>query len=219
MPFQLPDLPYARDALQPAMSAETLDYHHGKHHQAYVDKVNKLLGERNAEEASLVDVVRTAAERGDQLLFNNAAQHWNHSFFWQCLAPAAGQQPSGKLKALIEEGFGGTDALLKALKDEAVGHFSNGWAWLVLNRGKLEISSLHDADTPLVYDGMVPLLTLDLWEHAYYIDYRNERPRYAEEVLGRIVNWQFVERNLDGEGGRRADQEPSAAKRAMEMAG
>jgi superoxide dismutase, Fe-Mn family len=190
---------------------------HGKHHKAYVDKVNTLLADGKSDQASLIDVVRQASERGDQKLFNNAAQHWNHSFFWQCLAPAEGQQPAGKLKALIEEGFGGTDALLKALKDEAVNHFSNGWAWLVLNRGKLEISSLHDADTPLVYDGMVPLLTLDLWEHAYYIDYRNERPRYAEEVLGRIVNWEFVERNLDGEGAGRADQEPSATKRAVEF--
>ena len=217
MPFQLPQLPFARDALQPAMSAETLDYHHGKHHKAYVDKVNTLLAAANADEARLVDVVRQASERGDQGLFNNAAQIWNHSFFWQCLAPAEGQQPSGKLKMLIEEGFGGTDALLKALKEEAAGHFSNGWAWLVLNRGTLEITSLHDADTPLVYDGMVPLLTLDLWEHAYYIDYRNERPRYAETVLGDIVNWEFVGRNLDGGGAGRADQEPSASERAVEF--
>jgi superoxide dismutase, Fe-Mn family len=109
--------------------------------------------------------------------------------------------------------------LLKKLKEEAVGHFSNGWAWLVLNRDKLEVTSLHDADTPLVYDGMTPLLTLDLWEHAYYVDYRNERPRYAEEVLSRIVNWEFVARNLDGEGAGRADQEPSASLREVEMAG
>ena len=219
MPFQLPELPFRRDALQPAMSAETLDYHYGKHHKAYVDKVNRLLADGKAEEASLVEVVRLASERGNQGLLNNAAQIWNHSFFWQCLAPAEGQQPTGRLKSLIEEGFGGTDALLKKLKDEAVGHFSNGWAWLVLNRDKLEVTSLHDADTPLVYDGMVPLLTLDLWEHAYYIDYRNERPRYAEEVLGRIVNWEFVARNLDGEGAGRADQEPSATVRSPEMAG
>jgi Fe-Mn family superoxide dismutase len=141
-------------------------------------------------------------------MFNNAAQIWNHSFFWQCLAPADGQQPTGKLKDLITEAFGGTDALLAKLKEESVNHFSNGWSWLVLNRGKLEVTSLHDADTPTVYDGMTPLLTLDLWEHAYYIDYRNERPRYAESVLGKIINWDFVGRNLDGEGLKRADQEP-----------
>jgi Fe-Mn family superoxide dismutase len=219
MPFQLPDLPFRRDALQPVMSAETLDYHHGKHHKAYVDKTNKLLADPKDGEMRLVEVIRAAAERGDKGLFNQSAQLWNHSFFWQCLAPAEGQQPSGRLKELIEEGFGGTEALLKKLQDEAVGHFSNGWAWLVLNRDKLEVTSLHDADTPLVYDGMVPLLTLDLWEHAYYIDYRNERPRYAEEVLGRIINWEFVGRNLDGEGAGRADQVPSATVRSPEMAG
>jgi Fe-Mn family superoxide dismutase len=212
MPFQLPQLPYARDALQPVMSAETLDYHHGKHHKAYVDKVNGFLAEGKGSEMSLIEVVRAAAGKGDKGLFNNAAQIWNHSFFWQCLAPAEGQQPEGKLKHLIEEGFGGTEALLKALKDEAVGHFSNGWAWLVLNGQQLEITSLHDADTPLVHDGMVPLLTLDLWEHAYYIDFRNERPRYADEVLAKIINWDFVARNLDGEGASRADQEPAAVR-------
>ena len=218
MPFHLPLLPFDRTALQPVMSAETLDFHHGKHHKAYVDKVNGFLADRKDGEMRLVEVVRMASERGDKALFNNAAQIWNHSFFWKCLAPVEGQLPTGRLKALIEEGFGGTDALLKALKDEAVGHFSNGWAWLVLNRGKLEVTSLHDADTPLAHEGMVPLLTLDLWEHAYYIDYRNERPRYAEEVLGRIINWEFVGRNLDGEGASRADQEPSTTKRFVEVA-
>ena len=212
MPFKLPQLPYARDALLPVMSAETLDYHHGKHHKAYVDKVNGFLAEGKGSEMSLIEVVRAAAGKGDKGLFNNAAQIWNHSFFWQCLAPAEGQQPEGKLKHLIEEGFGGTEALLKALKDEAVGHFSNGWAWLVLNGQQLEITSLHDADTPLVHDGMVPLLTLDLWEHAYYIDFRNQRPRYADEVLAKIINWDFVARNLDGEGASRADQEPAAVR-------
>ena len=121
MPFQLPDLPYARDALQPVMSGETLDYHHGKHHKAYVDKVNAFLAERGDSEKRLVEVVRTASERGDTTLFNNAAQIWNHSFFWQCMAPAEGQQPEGKLKLLVTEAFGGTEALLKALKQEAVG--------------------------------------------------------------------------------------------------
>ena len=219
MPFRLPDLPFARDALQPVMSAETLDYHHGKHHKAYVDKVNKMVGEGGGGERSLIETVRAAREKGDKGLFNNSAQIWNHSFFWQCLAPAGGQSPDGKLKGLIEDGFGGTDALLKALKDEAVGHFSNGWAWLVLDRDKLAITSLHDADTPLVHDGMVPLLTLDLWEHAYYIDYRNERPRYADEVLAKIINWEFVARNLDGEGAGWADQEPAASERAVEFSG
>jgi Fe-Mn family superoxide dismutase len=206
MPFQLPDLPYARDALQPVMSAETLDYHHGKHHRAYFTKLNTLLDERGGEEMGLVEVVRAASERGEQGLFNNAAQAWNHSFFWQCLSPEQ-QKPSGRLADLIESGFGGVEPMLQKLGDEAVNHFSNGWAWLVLDRDQLKITSLHDADTPLVHDGMVPLFTLDVWEHAYYIDYRNERPKFVTSVLSNIVNWEFVGQNLDGQGDRRADQE------------
>ena len=207
MAFELPDLPYPKDALAPHMSAETLDFHHGKHHQAYVDKTNALVAEQGLDGEPLSRLIRTAREKGDQALFNNSAQLWNHSFFWQCLAPAEGQQPTGKLKALIEEGFGGTDALLKKLQDEAVNHFSNGWAWLVLDRDRLKVTSLHDADTPVAHEGMKHLLTLDVWEHAYYIDYRNDRPAYAEQVLGNIVNWEFVAQNLDGEGVSRADQE------------
>jgi Fe-Mn family superoxide dismutase len=216
MAFQLPDLPFAKDALAPVMSAETLDFHHGKHHKAYVTKTNQLLEDKPFDGASLVEVVRAAHDRGEASLFNQSAQLWNHSFFWQCLAPADGQQPGGKLQQLIDEAFGSTDDLLKALTDEAVNHFSNGWAWLILNRGKLEISSLHDADTPLVYDGMQPLFTLDLWEHAYYIDYRNARPDYVASVLGKIVNWEFVARNLDGQGASRADQEGAAAESERE---
>ena len=211
MPFQLPSLPFARDALQPVMSAETLDFHYGKHHKAYVDKVNAMLADKS-EDMRLVEVVRSAAEREDSGLFNNAAQIWNHSFFWQCLAPAQGQQPDGKLKELIEQGFGDAETMLQKLEEEAVNHFSNGWAWLVLNRGQLEITSLHDADTPLVHEGMVPLFTLDVWEHAYYIDYRNERPKFVSSVLKNIVNWHFVAQNLDGQGDHRADQEPVAAR-------
>ena len=207
MAFRLPDLPYPKDALGDFMSAETLDFHHGKHHKAYVDKANGMLGDKGLEGASLTEAIRAAKDKGDKGLFNNTAQIWNHSFYWQCLAPPQGQQPTGKLAALIEDQFGDTAGLLAKLKDEAVGHFSNGWAWLVLNGGKLEITSLHDADTPVVHDGMKPLLTLDVWEHAYYIDYRNERPRFAESVLGNIVNWEFVGQNLDGEGISRADQD------------
>ena len=207
MAFRLPDLPYSRDALGEFMSAETLEFHHGKHHRAYVDKTNKLLEEKGGEGGSLIEVIRRARERGDKTLFNNSAQLWNHSFFWQCLAPADGQRPTGQLAAMIEDAFGGTDALLAKLKEEAVAHFSNGWAWLVLDRDALKVTSLHDADTPVAHDGMKPLLTLDVWEHAYYIDYRNERPRFAESVLGNVINWEFVAQNLDGEGVSRADQE------------
>jgi superoxide dismutase, Fe-Mn family len=213
MAFELPELPYAKDALAPHMSAETLEFHHGKHHQAYVTKTNDLLQqEKELEGASLIQVVREARLAGDTKLFNNSAQLWNHSFFWQCLAPAQGQKPTGKLAHLIDDAFGNTDSLLKTLQGEAGNHFSNGWAWLVLDRGSLRITSLHDADTPIVHDGMVPLFTLDVWEHAYYIDYRNERPKFATAVLSNIVNWDFVGENLDGRGFERADQQGEGAR-------
>jgi superoxide dismutase, Fe-Mn family len=206
MAFTLPDLPFAKDALGDFMSAETLDYHHGKHHRAYVDKTNTLLAEAGVEGRSLAEVIRAAREKGDKGLFNNSAQFWNHNFFWQCLAPPEGQKPAGMLAAMIEDEYGTTDALLAKLKEEAVGHFASGWAWLVLDRDTLKIISLHDADTPVVHDGMKPLLTLDVWEHAYYVDYRNARPDYAEKVLGNLINWEFVGKNLDGDGVSRADQ-------------
>lgn len=204
MPFELLPLPFDKSALAPHMPAETLDYHHGKHHQAYVDKVNGWQAEKGLAGKSLVEVIRLAKEKGDKPLFDNAAQIWNHNFFWKSLAPA-GQKPSGRLAELIDAGFGSTDALLKKLAEEAVGHFASGWAWLVLEGDALRITSLHDADTPVVHD-FQPLLTLDVWEHAYYIDYRNARPKFAESVLGNVVNWEFVARNLDGEGVSRADQ-------------
>ena len=212
MAFQLPDLPFSKDALAPYMSAETLEFHHGKHHATYVKKTNEMIeGKGDLSGASLVDVVRKAGTSGDKKLFNNSAQLWNHSFFWQCLSPDK-QQPSGKLAQLINDGFGGIEPMLQKLGDEAVNHFSNGWAWLLLDRDQLKITSLHDADTPLVHDGMVPLFTLDVWEHAYYIDYRNERPKFVTSVLSNIVNWDFVAQNLDGKGADRANQEASTAK-------
>ena len=212
MAFQLPELPYAKDALAPYMSAETLEFHHGKHHRAYVTKTNSFVEEKaDLRGASLVEVIRAASQSGDKKLFNNSAQLWNHSFFWQCLT-RGGRQPSGRLAQLINDGFGGTEQLLQKLGDEAVNHFSNGWAWLLLDRDQLKITSLHDADTPLVHDGMVPLFTLDVWEHAYYIDYRNERPKFVTSVLSNIVNWDFVAQNLDGKGADRANQEGESAR-------
>jgi superoxide dismutase, Fe-Mn family len=208
MAFRLPDLPYSNGSLAPAMSAETLEFHHGKHHKAYVTKTNELIaGDQGLSGASLLQVVRRAKESSNGKLFNNSAQLWNHSFFWQCLAPSQGQKPDGKLAKLIDDGFGSADALIQKLQEEAVNHFASGWAWLVLDRGSLRVTSLHDADTPIVHEGMVPLFTLDVWEHAYYIDYRNERPRYASSVLANIVNWDFVAQNLDGHGFERANQQ------------
>ena len=211
MTFQLPDLPYAKDALDPHISAETLEFHHGKHHAAYVKKTNAMLEEKGGGERTLSELIREAKRSGDARLFNNAAQIWNHSFFWNCLTPQS-SEPTGKLKQLIDDGFGGAEAMLKKLEEEAVNHFSNGWAWLVLDRDQLRISSLHDADTPLVHEGMTPLFTLDVWEHAYYIDYRNERPKFVSAILSNIINWDFIAENLDGEGVARADQEPVSAR-------
>jgi Fe-Mn family superoxide dismutase len=205
MAFQLPDLPYAPTALEPHMSAETFEFHHGKHHKAYVDKVNGWIDEKGLAGLSLIDVIHKAKETADKGLFNNAAQIWNHTFFWNSLAPA-GQKPSGVLAEKIDATFGSTDELLKKLAAEAVGHFASGWAWLVLEGETLKVTSFHDADTPIVH-GVKPLLTLDVWEHAYYIDYRNARPKFAETVLSNIINWEFVAENLDGEGAKRADQQ------------
>jgi len=205
MAFTLPPLPYAREALEPHMSGETLDYHHGKHHKAYVEKTNTLVEEAELAQLSLLDLIKMARERSQLELFNQAAQLWNHSFFWQCLAPAQGQKPAGQLAELIDEGYGSLDGFIKAFAKEAEAHFASGYAWLVLEDEKLVIASLHDADTPAARD-MKPLLTLDLWEHAYYIDRRNDRAAYLDEVLRNIINWEFVASNLDGNGLSRADQ-------------
>ena len=207
MPFSLPDLPFDRQALGPHMSAETLEYHHGKHHKAYVDKTNAMVGEKGLSGAALSQVIKAASERGDKGLFNNSGQFWNHNFFWLCLSPADGQRPTGKLAEMIDAAFGSTDQMLAKFKEEAVGHFGSGWAWLILDGGALKITSLHDADTPVAHEGMQPLLTVDVWEHAYYIDYRNARPNFVDAVLNNLINWEFVAQNLDGGGVRRADQE------------
>jgi Fe-Mn family superoxide dismutase len=204
MAFELPPLPFDKSALGPHMSAETFDFHHGKHHKAYVDKTNGWIEEKGLAGLSLLQVIDKAKATGDKGLFNNSAQIWNHSFFWNCLAPAGSTSPSGKLAGLID-GFGGKDALLKKLADEAVGHFASGWAWLVLEGDALKVTSFHDADTPVAH-GVTPLFTLDVWEHAYYIDYRNARPKFAETILANVINWDFVSQNLDGQGASRADQ-------------
>lgn len=206
MAFELPPLPFDKSALDPHMSAETFDYHWGKHHKAYVDKTNGWIDEKGLAGLSLLQVIDKAKTGGDKGLFNNSAQIWNHSFFWQCLAPAGSTKPTGRLAALIESGFGSQDALLKKIAEEAVAHFASGWAWLVLEGDALKVTSYHDADSPVAH-GAVPLFTLDVWEHAYYIDYRNARPKFAESILANIVNWDFVAQNLDGQGAARADQQ------------
>lgn len=201
MAFVLPNLPYPKDAFGDILSVETFDYHHGKHHNAYVVKANELVAADPALQGkSLVDLIKSS--KGG--LFNQVGQIWNHTFYWHCLSPEK-KQPSGQLLDLINEGFGSVDALLDKLKAEAVGHFASGWAALILKDGKLEVTSYHDADTPVAH-GHAPLLILDVWEHAYYIDYRNLRPNYAERLLKEAIDWDFVALNLDGEGASRADQ-------------
>lgn len=205
MAFELPALPYAPDALAPHMSAETLEFHHGKHHKAYVDKTNGLIAGKELDGRKLSEVIQAAKASGDKGLFNNSAQIWNHSFFWHSLSPEK-QTPSGKLAEMIAESFGDADTLVRKLVEESTNHFASGWGWLILDRDTLKIGSLHDADTPVVHEGMVPLLTIDVWEHAYYIDYRNARPKYLEAVTANLINWEFVAQNLDGKGVSRADQ-------------
>jgi len=201
MTFALPPLPFDRAALQPHLSGETFDFHHGKHHQAYVDKTNELAADAGLDGKTLIELIEDAAPGP---LFNNAAQLWNHSFFWQCLSPEKQAVPEA-LRARIEAGFGSHEAMIAHLADEAVKHFASGWAWLVLDGDALRVTSFHDADTPLKHN-VRPLFTLDVWEHAYYIDYRNARPKFVEAVLANCVNWDFVAQNLDGNGALRADQ-------------
>lgn len=205
MSFLLPELPYAKKAFGEIISEETFNYHHGKHHNAYVVKANELIPQAGLEGAKLSQAIKASKEMGKTGLFNQVGQIWNHSFYWLCLTPEK-QQPSGKLLDMIQRSFGSLNDMLNQFKTEAVGHFGSGWAWLVLNKGELEITSLHDADTPVAYEGMKPLLTIDVWEHAYYIDYRNARPDYVDALLRNSINWEFVAQNLDGEGVRRADQ-------------
>jgi superoxide dismutase, Fe-Mn family len=202
MAFVLPDLPYAKDAFGDILSAETFDYHHGKHHNAYVTKANELVaGDPALQGKSLVELIKSS--KGG--LFNQVGQIWNHTFYWNSLSPTK-TAPSGALLDKINEAFGSVDALIEKLKAEAVGHFASGWAALILKDGKLEVTSYHDADTPVAHEGHTPLLIVDVWEHAYYIDYRNARPNYADRVLKEALNWDFAALNLDGEGVSRADQ-------------
>ncbi len=191
MNHALPDLPYATDALEPHISAETLDFHHGKHHRTYVGKLNEGIAGTEYENMSLDDIV-TSAGGG---IFNNAAQHWNHSFYWNCLSPDGGGAPTGNLAAAIDASWGSFEEFKSALTQSAVTNFGSGWTWLVKNSdGELEIVNTGNAGNPLT-DGKTPILTVDVWEHAYYIDYRNARPKYLEAFWG-LVNWDFAAGNL-----------------------
>ena len=191
MAFSLPDLPYDREALTPFISAETLDYHHGKHHQAYVTNLNNLTAGTDLENMSLEEIIRSA-EGG---IFNNAAQVWNHTFYWYCLSPAGGGEPTGAVGEAIAGAFGGFAAFKDQFTKAAATHFGSGWAWLVADQsGGLAIETTANAGCP-VRDRKKPLLTCDVWEHAYYVDYRNARPKYID-AFWNLVNWEFVAANL-----------------------
>ncbi|HET9628516.1 MAG TPA: superoxide dismutase [Novosphingobium sp.] len=192
MSISLMPLPYARDALAPAISADTLDTHHGKHHKAYVDKTNAAIADGPLANASLEEIV-ARSRGGKQGLFNNAAQTWNHGFYWASLSPRS-SQPSGDLAAAIER-FGGQDKLIEELSTRGANHFASGWVWLAGDNGKLTVIETHDADT-LADQGPVPLLVIDLWEHAYYLDHKNVRPDYLKAVLNDLLNWDFAGENL-----------------------
>jgi len=195
MTLSLMPLPYDADALAPHISSETLGFHHGKHHSGYVDKTNKAVKGTDLEGASLEDIVKAASDKGDSGLFNNSAQVWNHGFYWHSLSPDA-PKPGETLATAIDDQFGSLDKLKDALAEEAKGHFGSGWAWLVVNGDKLEVISTHDAETPIT-QGMNPLLTIDVWEHAYYLDRQNARAEYVSAVLDDLANWSFATENFE----------------------
>lgn len=195
MAFSLMDLPYARDDLAPHMSENTLNYHYGKHHQGYVNKLNGTAEGTKYASMSLEDVVRAASEADDSGVYNNAAQVLNHDFLWHSLSPDGGGAPSGDVKDAIEESFGGVDQFREAFTKAATSQFGSGWAWLVADKGKLEVLSTGNADNPML-DGKTPLITLDVWEHAYYLDYQNDRREFVDTFLDHLVNWKFANRNL-----------------------
>jgi len=198
MTIQLPDLPYAKDALAPHISAKTLEFHHDKHHAAYVTNANKMIAGTPLADKPLVDIIRAAAEDPSKKgLFNNSAQVWNHTFLWQSMAPKGGGAPKGEIAERIQHDFGGYEKFAEQFSAAAVGQFGSGWAWLVLDGGKLKVEATANADMPLVH-GKTALLTCDVWEHAYYLDFQNRRPDYVKTFLEHLVNWDFANANLKG---------------------
>jgi Fe-Mn family superoxide dismutase len=196
MAFELPALPYAETALEPYYSAKTISFHHGKHHKAYVDNLNKLAAGTELEGKPLEDVVRAAAGKADKAaIFNNAAQIWNHTFFWQSMKPAGGGKPTGAVAAKIDQAFGSYEKFVEQFKATAVGRFGSGWGWLVAEGGTLKIVATPNAETPITA-GQTPLFTVDVWEHAYYLDYQNRRPDFVQAFLDHLVNWDFANANL-----------------------
>jgi superoxide dismutase, Fe-Mn family len=192
MAIVLPDLSYPKDALEPYISSRTLEFHHGKHHKTYVDNANKLLEGTGLENESLEDIIKkTAGDAAKVGIFNNAAQVWNHSFYWKCLKPNGGNPPTGAIARKIDTDFGSYAKLVEELKSAGITQFGSGWAWLVLSGNQLQVTKTINADTPLAH-GAKPLLTIDVWEHAYYLDYQNRRADYLTAVIDKLINWDFV---------------------------
>jgi len=195
-PIEQPPLPFAENALEPVISARTLSFHYGKHHKAYVDNLNKAIAGTEFAGMSLEKIISATAGKADKAaIFNNAAQTWNHTFYWQSLSPKGGGDAPAALKKKIEAAFGGMDACKKELASAAVTQFGSGWAWLVLDGDKVKVVKTGNAENPMT-QGLKPLLTIDVWEHAYYLDYQNRRPDYVVAVLDKLVNWQFAAANL-----------------------
>ncbi|MEM9751384.1 MAG: superoxide dismutase [Pseudomonadota bacterium] len=192
MAITLPPLPYAENALEPHISANTLSFHYGKHHQTYVTNLNKMIDGTAHANASLEEIVTNS----DGGVFNNAAQVWNHTFYWNSMKPGGGGAPTGDVAKMIDDAFGGYDGFKEAFATAGAGQFGSGWAWLVAKGGKVEIAKTPNAETPLTDKAATPLITMDVWEHAYYLDYQNRRPAYMDAFLDHLVNWDFANENL-----------------------
>ena len=197
MGFELPKLDYSNDALAPIMSAETLDLHHGKHHQTYITNLNKFIKDTEMEDMSLEDIIKSSSKDSSKAgIFNNASQHWNHNLFWKCMKPNGGGGLPSRLEKKLIEDFGSIDKFKEDFKQAGITQFGSGWCWLSLNNDKLVVTKTANAANPLI-DNLKPILGCDVWEHSYYIDYRNRRPEYLDKFVENLIDWEFVESLLD----------------------
>jgi Fe-Mn family superoxide dismutase len=196
-PQVLPPLPYPENALAPVISPQTINFHYGKHHKAYVDNLNKLIAGTELADASLEKIIMSTSSSPEKAgIFNNAAQVWNHTFYWKCMRPGGGGQPAGRLNREIEKSFGGYDKFRSELLNASLTQFGSGWGWLIVDSGKLKVVKTGNAENPMT-KGMKPLLTIDVWEHAYYLDYQNRRADYIAALIDKLINWDFVAENLE----------------------
>lgn len=196
MTITLPDLPYEKDALAPHISSNTLDFHHGKHHNTYVTNLNKLIEGTDLTSETIEDIIKKTVNDADKVgIFNNAAQVWNHTFYWQSMKPNGGGLPTGDIAEKIDADFGGYDNFIERLKNAGLTQFGSGWAWLIMKNNKLDIMKTSNADTPIAH-GLKPILTVDVWEHAYYLDYQNGRGNYLGAFINNLINWEFANSNL-----------------------